>query len=85
MIMSKVEWKMQGNYLIREFRFPDFVSAINFINQVAELAENQNHHPDILLHNYNQIEIRLTSHQKKRVTEKDIQLASAIDKINTSS
>ena len=84
MIMSKVEWKMQVSYLIREFRFPGFVSAINFINQVAELAENQNHHPDILLHNYNQIEIRLTSHQKKRVTEKDIQLASAIDKINTS-
>lgn len=46
------DWKMIENKLEKSFEFEDFVSALDFTNKVGKLAEEQSHHPDILIHSY---------------------------------
>lgn len=72
-------WNKQAEKISKEFTFKNFKEALNFVNQVGELAETMNHHPDILLHDYKKVTISLTSHDKGHVTERDHQLASKID------
>jgi 4a-hydroxytetrahydrobiopterin dehydratase len=65
--------------LTKTFEFPTFNDAIAFVNKVAAVAENQNHHPSITI-NYSIISIAITTHSAgNRVTEKDEQLALAIE------
>lgn len=74
-------WKEQENALIREFRFRDFSEAFAFMTRVAFLAEQMNHHPE-WSNVYNRVTIRLSTHDAGNVvTDKDRQLASAIDKL----
>ena len=75
-------WRKEHNALIREFEFAHFKDALIFINYVGELAQKINHHPDILLHNYNKVLITLSTHEVGKITKKDIQLAKKIDKLN---
>jgi len=72
-------WDQDGNAITREFSFADFATAVAFVNKVAELAEEANHHPDILLHGYNKVRLTLSTHSEGRVTEKDHALAERID------
>ena len=73
-------WKLVGNKIQREFIFKDFVSALNFINELADLAENLNHHPDIF-NSYNRVIISLTTHDLGGVSKKDFKLAMEIDNL----
>ncbi len=74
-------WKEENNKLERTFKFDNFVHAFSFMTQVAMLAEKMDHHPN-WENTYNQVTIRLTSHDAGDVvTDKDRQLASAIDKL----
>jgi 4a-hydroxytetrahydrobiopterin dehydratase len=71
-------WKHLGNAIHKEFHFPGFSGAIAFVNRVAERAEAAGHHPDIEIH-YNRVVISLSTHDEGGVTEKDVDLAGAID------
>ncbi len=71
-------WQEENNFLVKEFTFPDFASALEFVNKVGELAEAANHHPDIEL-GWGRVKIRLTTHSEKKVTQKDRSLAAEID------
>ncbi len=71
-------WQEAGNKLVREFSFPDFKSALEFVNKVGGLAEDANHHPDIYL-TWGKARIELTTHSEGKVTDKDRHLASRID------
>lgn len=73
-------WKLVNNKIQREFIFKDFVSALNFINELADLAENLNHHPDIF-NSYNRVIISLTTHDLGGVSKKDFKLAMEIDNL----
>ncbi|GAB2798967.1 hypothetical protein GCM10027275_50900 [Rhabdobacter roseus] len=74
-------WIEQENKLKRSFEFSDFQEAFAFMTQVAEVAEAQNHHP-WWSNVYNQVDIELSTHDAGDVvTEKDHQLAEAIDAI----
>jgi 4a-hydroxytetrahydrobiopterin dehydratase len=73
-------WEFIENALQKKYQFKDFVSALAFINAVGFIAEKQNHHPEI--HNiYNKVQLRLTTHDSDGVTDKDFDLAKAIDVI----
>ena len=72
--------KRDQTALRKRFSFSDFASALAFANQVGELAEKANHHPDINL-GWGYVQIWLTTHDTHAVTEKDHQLADAIDQI----
>ena len=73
-------WQEKNKALVKEFEFPDFASALTFVNQVGELAEAANHHPDISL-SWGRVVIRLTTHDAGGVTDADRQLATKIDLI----
>ncbi len=75
-------WRSTGDSLQKEYKFKDFRQAIEFINKVAEIAESEKHHPDILLHDWNNIRITLSTHALGGISEKDFSLASKIDRIN---
>lgn len=76
-----MDWNKETEKITKEFTFNNFKEALSFVNQVGELAEGMDHHPDILLHSYKKVHISLTSHKEGKVTEKDYTLASKIDAI----
>ena len=73
-------WKLVDNKIQREFSFKDFLSAFNFIKEIADLAESLNHHPDIF-NSYNKVIISLTTHDLGGVSKKDFKLAMEIDNL----
>ena len=79
-LKSMPEWSFGGNAIQKQFTFKSFMPAIAFVNKVAEAAEHANHHPDITI-NYSQVSISLSTHSEAGITQKDFQLAGAIDKI----
>ncbi len=75
------DWKLVGDAIEKNYKFRDFRQAIEFINKVAEAAESENHHPDILLWSWNNVKLTLTSHKVKGLSKNDFALASRIDTI----
>lgn len=74
-------WIEKDNRLRAEYQFDDFVSAFAFMTKVAIVAEKMNHHPN-WSNVYNKVIIELSTHDEGDVvTEKDHQLASAIDRL----
>ena len=71
-------WSLDGQALIRSFRFKDFGAAFAFLTRVAAHAERVDHHPEFTSV-WNRVDFRLTSHDKGGVTERDVALAKAID------
>ena len=72
-------WRLEEGALVRDLEFEDFRGAIAFVDRVADLAEDANHHPDILVHGWNRVRLRLTTHAAGGLTERDLALARAID------
>ena len=72
------DWRYEDDALTRTFRFADFVHAIGFVEHLAEVAEERKHHPDIDIR-YNKVTLRLSSHDAGGVTQRDVELAEAID------
>lgn len=67
--------------IVRERKFEDFATAIVFVNRVAELAEQAGHHPDMLVHGYNNVRLTLSTHSEGGLTEADFELAARIDRL----
>ncbi len=75
------QWSVVNeHHLSRTFKFPDFRSALAFVNQVGALAEEQGHHPDILLR-WGKVEITTWTHAVDGLTESDFILAAKIDQL----
>lgn len=72
------EWSRTGEIISRTFVFKDFPAAMKFVNNVAELAEQAQHHPDIDVR-WNKVTLALTTHDAGGLTEKDFELARQID------
>ena len=72
-------WQEDDAALVRDFEFSDFAAAIAFVNRVADVAEEANHHPDILVHGWNKVRLTLSTHSEGRVTDADRALAGKID------
>jgi len=71
----------RDHHISREFKFPDFQQALDFVNRVGAIAEEQGHHPDILLA-WGRVEITLWTHKIDGLTESDFILAAKIDRLN---
>ena len=70
-------WRLVGDMILRDFVFPDFRQAMDFVNKVAALAETANHHPDIDIR-YNKVRLCLTSHDAGGMTRRDFKMATAV-------
>jgi 4a-hydroxytetrahydrobiopterin dehydratase len=68
------------HHLVRLYKFPDFKSALDFVNRVGALAEEQGHHPDIALA-WGKVEITTWTHAVDGLTESDFILAAKIDRL----
>ena len=74
------DWKVEeGTVLTREFVKKDFKEALRFINAIGDIAENEGHHPDMLLHGWNKVRISLSTHAIGGLSENDFILAAKID------
>lgn len=78
---SVPKWKVVNeHHIVREFKFPDFVKALDFVNRVGAIAEEQGHHPDILLA-WGKAETTLWTHKIDGLTESDFIMAAKIDRL----
>ena len=73
------DWRREGDAIVRDLEFADFARAMAFVNAVAEAAEDINHHPDILIHGWNNVRLTVSNHSAGGLTEPDFQLAGMID------
>jgi 4a-hydroxytetrahydrobiopterin dehydratase len=74
------DWRRgEGSSIVCDRSFADFAAAIAFVDRVAELAEAANHHPDILVHGWNQVRLSVTNHSAGGLTQADFDLAATID------
>jgi 4a-hydroxytetrahydrobiopterin dehydratase len=80
-----MSWKELDNYLVKEFICTDFSSAVAFIDKIVPVADDMNHHPDILIHKSKNVKIMLTTHSAgDNITDKDRELATKIDSLQQS-
>ncbi len=73
------EWREEGDAIVRDYEFKDFAAALAFVNRVGEAAEEANHHPDILVHGWNNVRLSLSTHSEGRITDNDHHMAEKID------
>jgi len=72
------EWDLEDKSIVRVLEFDDFMEAIDFVNGVAEIAEEAGHHPDIDIR-WCAVTLRLTTHDAGGLTEADIEVAKKVD------
>jgi 4a-hydroxytetrahydrobiopterin dehydratase len=75
------DWAREGDALVRDYKLDDFAAAIAFVNRVADVAEELNHHPDILVHGWNRVRLTLSTHSQGGITDSDFALAERIDAV----
>lgn len=75
-----VHWRLDEGKLYRELRFDDFVAAFGFMARAALVAERMNHHPE-WFNVYNQVRIHLATHDVGGISERDFELAKALDRL----
>jgi 4a-hydroxytetrahydrobiopterin dehydratase len=74
-------WQVvEEHHIVKRYTFPDFITALRFVDRVGALAEEQGHHPDILL-TWGNVQITLWTHAVKGLTESDFILAAKIDRL----
>lgn len=74
-------WQEKNNKLTKTITLKNFNEVIDLVNKIAEIAEEQNHHPDLRIFDYKNLEINITTHDEDKVTKKDHELAEKIDKL----
>ena len=74
------EWELEGKSIERTVEFEDFTEALDFVNLVAEVAEDSQHHPEIDIR-YSQVTLRLTTHDVGGITGLDTEMAHRIDNL----
>ena len=76
-----MQWNEKDNTITKTFEFSSYLDGIDFVNEVANLSEQENHHPDITV-GYCKVTISLTTNDAGSLTEKDYKLAKLIDDLN---
>lgn len=79
-IRNLPQWKLQGSEIRRTFQFKNFLQAIDFVNRLAKIAEEANHHPDIDIR-WNKVTLALTTHDAGGLTSSDFDLAAKADQL----
>ena len=81
LLLQVPQWKgVNQHHITRVFTFPDFKQALDFVNRVGEVAEQQGHHPDILL-TWGKAEITMWTHKIEGLTESDFVMAAKINQL----
>jgi 4a-hydroxytetrahydrobiopterin dehydratase len=78
------DWRRDGDAIVRDLEFADFAAAMDYVNRVAEAAEEANHHPDILVHGWNRVRLTLSTHSVGGLTAADLRMRERLDAVPTS-
>lgn len=73
-------WQVEGKELVKEFRFASYLAGIEFVRRIAVLAEEMNHHPDLLV-GWRRVTVRLSTHSAGGLTRLDFALAGQISAV----
>ncbi|ELY65966.1 4a-hydroxytetrahydrobiopterin dehydratase [Natronococcus jeotgali] len=71
-------WEREGDEIVRTYEFDDYLRGVSFAGDVGEVAEEQFHHPEIRIR-YEEVEVRLTSHEEGGITDADLEMAELCD------
>ena len=74
---------VDGHHLWKTCSFPDFRTALDFVSKAGAIAEDEGHHPDLLL-SWGKVEVKIWTHTIDGLTENDFVLAAKIDRIHSS-
>jgi 4a-hydroxytetrahydrobiopterin dehydratase len=74
-------WTRAGDEIVREVKRDDFAAALALVNRIGEVAEEHNHHPDILLHGWNKVRLSLSNHAAGGLTAVDFDMAERFDRL----
>lgn len=72
-------WKREGNFITKTLKFKTFMDGIDFVNDIAEIAERLEHHPDVHIR-WTTIRLEVQTHDEGGITSYDIKLASEIER-----
>jgi 4a-hydroxytetrahydrobiopterin dehydratase len=76
------DWHLEEDKeIIKTYEFKDFREAMDFMNEVAHIAEKEGHHPDIKLHDYKKVDVRISTHAIGGLSENDFILAAKVDEL----
>jgi 4a-hydroxytetrahydrobiopterin dehydratase len=78
-LRDMTNWSRDGDVLVRTVKRRDWLDAIRLVDAVAGEAERRNHHPDVCVTGYRSVTFRLTTHSAGGITQRDLDLAAAID------
>lgn len=67
-------WERDGDEITRTYEFDDYLKGVSFVTNIGEVAEEEFHHPEIIV-GYQEVEVRLTTHDAGGITDKDMRLA----------
>ena len=71
-------WRREGDAIAKEFELGDFAGSVDFVNRLAPVAEELNHHPDLGI-SWSKVKVTITTHSEGGLTENDFELAKKID------
>ena len=72
-------WERKGEAIAKRYTFKAFMDGIRFLNRIADIAEQMDHHPDVTI-NYRRVTFSLSTHDQGGITDKDFKLANAIER-----
>jgi len=78
---SVPNWSVKDGKLVREVQVKNFRAALALVNTLGEIAEEENHHPDLLIHGWNHVRIELYTHTAHGISENDFILAAKFDHV----
>ncbi|WP_132059641.1 4a-hydroxytetrahydrobiopterin dehydratase [Halorussus amylolyticus] len=73
-------WEREGDEIVRTFEFDDYLRGVAFAAEVAEISEEEFHHPEIRI-GYEEVEIRFTSHEAGGITDDDVHMAELVNDV----
>jgi 4a-hydroxytetrahydrobiopterin dehydratase len=79
-VASLSGWSRDGESIVKEFDCGDFLGSVEFVNHIAPIAEEMNHHPDLSI-SWNKVKVSLSTHSEGGITENDFTLATKIDSV----
>ncbi|PSQ66219.1 MAG: 4a-hydroxytetrahydrobiopterin dehydratase [Halobacteriales archaeon SW_9_67_24] len=77
---APTDWEHEGDEIVRVYEFGEYLDGVSFATEVAELADEAFHHPEIRVR-FDEVEVRLTSHEAGGVTDQDIEMAERFDDV----
>ncbi|WP_227353461.1 4a-hydroxytetrahydrobiopterin dehydratase [Haladaptatus salinisoli] len=73
-------WERDGDEIVRVYEFDDYLKGVAFASEVGEIADEEFHHPEMIIR-YDEVEVRLTSHEEGGITEQDVTMAERFDDV----